>query len=274
MNRLLRRLAAILATALALPASASTLTPHYTDLWYLPSESGWGVNIIQQYDTMFVTLFVYGNDNQPHWYVASSVRTVGASKTQFTGQLYTTVGNAPTVPWSPSAHSFTAVGTISFNFNTVTSGTMTYTLNGVTVTKTIQRQTWAGNILTGNYLGGLTAQGSNCQNGVSNGPILIFNELTINHSNFFLPTFRVDFTAGNGTDAICTFSGPYSQEGRLGSIVNGTWSCQIPNVNNPPTGTFSLTQIEATMNGVTGKFTGQDQNCTYNGFFGGVKDVL
>jgi hypothetical protein len=57
-------------------------------------------------------------------------------------------------------------------------------------------------------------------------------------------------------------------------VTNGTWSCQIPNVSNPPTGTFTLTQVEATMNGVTGKFTGQDQNCTYNGFFGGVKDVL
>jgi hypothetical protein len=272
MNRLLRRILAIAATALALPASASTLTPHYTDLWYLPSESGWGVNIIQQYDTMFVTLFVYGNDNQPHWYVASSVRTVGASKTQFTGQLYTTVGNAPTVPWSPSAHSFTAVGTISFDFTTVTSGTMTYTLNGATVTKTIQRQTWAGNILTGNYIGGLTAQGSNCRNGVNNGPILINGEVTINHANFFLPTITVVFPIGGS--GVCTFTGPYSQEGRLGAITNGTWSCQIPNVTNPPTGVFTLTQVEATQNGVSGKFTGQDQNCDYSGFLGGIKDVL
>ena len=274
MNRLIRRLLAIAATALALPASASTLTPHYTDLWYLPSESGWGVNIIQQYDTMFVTLFVYGNDNQPHWYVASAVRTVGASQTQFTGPLYSTVGNPPTVPWSASAHTFSQVGTISFNFTDATSGTMTYTLGGSTVTKAITRQTWAGNILTGNYIGGLTAQGTNCRNGVNNGPILIFNELTINHSNFFAPTLRVDFTTGNGTAGICTFTGPYSQSGRLGSIVNGTWSCQIPNVANPPAGTFSLTQIEANMNGMSGRFTGQDQNCNYTGFFGGIKDVL
>src|SRR5688572_16110895 len=87
MKRLLRRLLAIAATALTLPAAASTLTPHYTDLWWLPTESGWGVNIIQQYDTMFVTIFVYGADNQPHWFVGPAVRTVGASQSQFTGPL-------------------------------------------------------------------------------------------------------------------------------------------------------------------------------------------
>jgi hypothetical protein len=28
------------------------------------------------------------------------------------------------------------------------------------------------------------------------------------------------------------------------------------------------------MNGVSGRFTGQDQNCNYTGYFGGIKDVL
>lgn len=274
MKRLLRRLLAAAAIALNLPAAASTLTPHYTDLWYLGSESGWGVNIIQQYDTMFVTLFVYGPDNQPHWYVGPAVRTVGASQTQFTGPLYSTVGPVFSAPWNPAAYSFTQVGTISFNFGTATTGSMTYTVNNATVTKQIARQTWGGNVLTGNYLGGISANGTNCRNGVQNGPILINGELTVNHSNFFNPSFRIDFTTGTGTNAFCTFAGPYQQEGRLGSIINGSWTCQIPNVSNPPAGTFSFSQIEANMNGVSGRFVGSDQNCDYNGFVGGYKDVL
>jgi hypothetical protein len=271
MKSLLRRLAAITATALALPASASTLTPHYTDLWYLPTESGWGVNVIQQYDTIFATLFVYGPDNQPRWYVGPAVRTVGASQTQFTGQLFSTVGSPFGTPWSPSAYSFTQVGNISFNFSTVTAGSVTYTIDNVTVTKPIVRQSWGANILTGNYYGGLTANGFNCRNGVQNGPVLINGEMTINHTNFFAPTFRVALA---GTTAICTFTGPYMQEGRLGSIFQGTWSCVIPNVTNPPIGVFTITQLEATQNGFTSRFTGSDQNCEYTGYFGGVKDVL
>ena len=273
MKRLFRRLLALAAVAFCLPAPASTLTPHYTDLWYLPAESGWGVNIIQQYDTMFVTLFVYGSDNQPHWYVGPAVRTVGVSQTQFTGALYTTVGSPAGQPWSTSAYSFSQVGNISFNFATPTTGTLTYSIGNTTVTKSIQRQTWAGNVLTGTYIGGLTATGSSCRNGVNNGPILIFGQLTVNHSVFSTPTFRVDFTASTGAST-CIFTGSgYGQEGRLGSVNAGTFTCQIPN-SNGLTGTFTLSQLEPTMNGFSARFTGLDQNCNYSGYFGGVKDVL
>jgi hypothetical protein len=274
MKRLLRRLLAIAATALAIPAAASTITPHYTDLWWLPSESGWGVNVIQQYDTMFVTLFVYGPDNQPHWYVGPAVRTIGASQTQFTGPLYSTVGSPFGVPWAPAASSSTQVGTVTFNFTTPTSGTMTYTVNNTTVTKAIVRQTWAGNVLHGNYIGGITANGTNCRNNVPNGAIIIHGELTINHTSFFSPTFRIDFVTGAGTNGTCSFIGLYQQEGRLGSVANGSWACQIQNVSNPPAGTFSFSQIEATQNGLSGRFTGSDQNCNYDGYFGGIRDVL
>jgi hypothetical protein len=206
--------------------------------------------------------------------VGPAVRTVGASQTQFTGALYSTVGSPFSAPWSPAAHSFTQVGSVTFNFGTATTGTMTYTASGATVTKSIVRQTWGGNVLSGNYIGGVTANGTNCRNGVQNGPIIIHGELTINHASFPSPVFRVDFITNAGTQATCTFSGGYTQEGRLGSVSNGTWSCQIPNVSNPPAGTFSLSQLEATTNGLAGRFSGADQNCDYSGFFGGIKDVL
>jgi hypothetical protein len=216
---------------------------------------------------------VYGNDNQPHWYVASAVRTVGASQTQFTGALYSTVGNPPTVPWSPSAHSFTQVGNITFNFQSIGTGTMTYTLNNTPVTKSIQRQTWASQVLTGNYIGGLTAQATNCTGGVANGPILIVDELTVDHRSPFSPSFRVDFTNSVGQRGVCIFSGNYTQEGRLGRS-SGTYSCQIDNTTNAPFGSYTMTEIEASMNGITARFTGNSQNCAWNGFFGGIKDVL
>jgi hypothetical protein len=144
----------------------------------------------------------------------------------------------------------------------------------VNVTKSIVRQTWRGNTLTGNYVGGLTANGTACRNGVGNGPILITGDLTIGHSNFFNPTFRVEFANSIGQPGVCTFTGGYAQEGKLGKVTGGTFSCTITGVSNPPVGTFTLTQIEANTNGLTARFNGADQNCTYDGFFGGVRDVL
>lgn len=277
MIRSFRRLAAAAVASLSLAAAASTHSTDYTDLWYWPAEDGWGVNVVQQYDTIFTTFFVYGPDGTPRWYVGPAVRSVASAQgqNQFTGQLYSTLGTHFAAPWSPAAHSVQPVGTVTFNFNTPTTGTVTYTVTGLpAVTKSIVRQTWAGNVLTGNYIGGLTAMGSSCGGGVNNGPILIHGELTIGHSNLFSPVFRVDFFTANGQAAQCTFTGTYGQEGRLGRVTSGTWSCQIQGATNPPAGTFELSQIEANTKGLNARFTGADQNCTYNGFFGGIKDVL
>jgi hypothetical protein len=64
-------LAALAGTA-ALQANAG----QFTDLWDNPQESGWGANVVQQLETAFVTLFVYGPDGKPMWYVASDARIV------------------------------------------------------------------------------------------------------------------------------------------------------------------------------------------------------
>ena len=95
--------AAFASLAFALPASATNFSTDYTDLWFNPSESGWGVNVIQQGNTLFATLFVYGTDQSPRWYVASGL--VASSSTVFSGQLFQTTGPyfgaAWTAPGSP-----------------------------------------------------------------------------------------------------------------------------------------------------------------------------
>ena len=66
----------LLALALAANAFDAFATPQHqnmTDMWFNPAESGWGLNLIHQGDTLFATLFVYGPDGQPRWYVASSL---------------------------------------------------------------------------------------------------------------------------------------------------------------------------------------------------------
>jgi len=51
-----KRIIAALLAATGLCAHANT----YTDLWNNANEPGWGMNVVQQLETAFVTLFVYG----------------------------------------------------------------------------------------------------------------------------------------------------------------------------------------------------------------------
>jgi hypothetical protein len=264
-----RRCAAglLLTLGFALPASAASNGVDFTDLWYNPAESGWGLNLIQQNNVIFATLFVYGADNTPRWFVASNLQGGG---TAFTGQLFQTTGAAFSSPWNPAVSTTTPVGTMTLSFNTATTGTLTYTVNGVSVTKQVQRQTWTAENLSGTYLGGLTATGTNCHNGATNGAVLIFDVLTVTH-NVTSFSARVNFFNSAGTSSVCTFGGTYGQDGRMGN-VNGTFSCTFGTAAGNQ-GTFSMTQLAATQNGFSGAFTGSDQFCNYSGFFGGVRDV-
>ena len=57
-----------------------------------PTESGWGANITQQADTMFVTLFVYGQNSSAVWYTATLV---------FTGESITGRSPSPVICTRP-----------------------------------------------------------------------------------------------------------------------------------------------------------------------------
>jgi len=132
------------------PAGAPTCTlttgsragaSNFTDLWWNPSESGWGINLTQQGSIMFATLFVYGSNGQVLWLVMSDGRQQGDGS--FTGALYRTQGNGAfnTVPW-PGV-TVGQVGSMTLRFNNGESGTLTYTVNGTTVTKSIIRQVFS-----------------------------------------------------------------------------------------------------------------------------------
>jgi hypothetical protein len=58
---------------LSLPCLATPQSRDANDLWIIPEESGWGANIFHQGNTMFVSLFVYGNDGRARWYTASGL---------------------------------------------------------------------------------------------------------------------------------------------------------------------------------------------------------
>ena len=269
MRRLLQCFLAAAAAAVALPAAAATQSTDFTDLWYnapAESQSGWGVNVIQHHNTLFVTLFVFGPDNTPRWYVASNVASTGGNT--FSGQLFSVgTGTWFGAPWT-GISGVQQVGNITFTFGTATTGTMVYTVDNVQVTKGIVRQTWAGENLTGNYVGGLVGAGANCgQFG-----ILVHGDLTVDHGASV--TMRTAFTNADGQPGTCNYAGSYSQAGSQGQITSGSYNCTINGVANSVVGTFSISEIKVTRNGFNGRITGSDNICAYTGFFGGIKDVL
>ena len=107
------------------------------DLWFNPNESGWGINLTQQGSLMFATLFTYGADNRDMWLVASELAR--QPDESFTGALYRVSGppfNAQ--PWTPVT--VATVGTMTLRFSNGSSGSLSYTVDGVSVSKQIQRQ--------------------------------------------------------------------------------------------------------------------------------------
>ena len=114
-----------------------SFSDNYQDLWWNPNESGWGVNVAQHGTTIFATLFTYDRSGKGLWLVLPDGQQTTPGT--FSGTLYTTRGPAfDASPWG--AISSTPVGTMTFTFTNGNAGTLTYTLNGATVTKSIQRQ--------------------------------------------------------------------------------------------------------------------------------------
>jgi hypothetical protein len=115
---------------------------NFQDLWFNPAEPGWGINLTQHGTTMFATLFVYGSDGKPQWYVMSAGTRSTSSVLSFSGALYRTTGPAFNAsPWG--ATQVVEVGTLKLDFEDGRKGKLTYTIDGVQVTKSISRQVFS-----------------------------------------------------------------------------------------------------------------------------------
>jgi hypothetical protein len=114
---------------------------NYQDLWWAApagSESGWGLALTHQGDTIFAAWFTYAADRSPQWLVATANRTAAGT---YAGILYQTTGppfNA--VPFDPTKVVTTPVGSVTLTFTDGNNGTFDYTVNGEEQKKAITRQ--------------------------------------------------------------------------------------------------------------------------------------
>jgi hypothetical protein len=118
--------------------------PNYQGLWWkLPagSESGWGVNVAHQGDTIFITWFTYGQDGKPLW-LAAVLQKVATNV--YAGDVFTTTGPAfSAVPFDPGQVTETVVGTVTLTFFLGGNAYFAYTVNGIAQSKYITRQLFA-----------------------------------------------------------------------------------------------------------------------------------
>jgi cytochrome c5 len=109
----------------------------YTDMWYNPNESGWGLNVIQHStNVVFAVIFTYDSPSRPMWFVLPS--GTWTSSTTYTGTLYQVGGAPANMTYNPPA--VTQVGAATLLFTSATTANISYSVNGTLVTKTLQRQ--------------------------------------------------------------------------------------------------------------------------------------
>lgn len=131
-----------LAAYLANPSSGNpppVPTENYTDIWYNPSESGWGINITQHASNqIFAVIYLYEPGGVPAWFTIPG----GAwqTPTRFTGKLYRTFAPLPTVgTFDATKVRNNEVGTATLEFTSSNTATLSYTADGQTVVKSIRK---------------------------------------------------------------------------------------------------------------------------------------
>ncbi len=117
---------------------ADAVDANYTALWWNPNESGWGLNLNHQGNTLFGTLYTYDASGNATWFsMSNGVKQADGS---YSGDLVRSIGPAFNAsPWNPNAVIRNVVGTMRLSFTDDNNGTLTYNVGSAQVTKTITK---------------------------------------------------------------------------------------------------------------------------------------
>ena len=258
----MRKMLAALLCTLAAQAHAVGRFTDTTDLWWNPNESGWGVNVIQQNEVLFLTFFVYSASRNPVWYSASDVRFAGDSSGAqvYTGDLFETHGPFYADFFNPASVTYRKVGTVIFRVTSIGTATLVYDIDGRTIQKQLIRYTARINEFATRYFGAVIGTQSECATPTLNGAV---EEAGV-QINITQTATNLDFRITGGTRT-CTFGGPYTQSGRMGSMSGGYFCTEGVN------GTFEATEMEVNPQGFSARLSTRTNICRFTGRIGGVR---
>jgi hypothetical protein len=125
------------------PSGGPPPSANYQGLfWNAPatSESGWGLNIAHQGDSIFATWFTYDATGK-QWWLSMTATKSGSAPDTFIGQIIETRGPAFSAsPFDPHSVTRNVVGTGTLSFSDTNTGSFAYTVNGIQQTKALTRQ--------------------------------------------------------------------------------------------------------------------------------------
>jgi len=122
---------------------AASFHPHddYSDMWWNPREPGWALTVRQLSEKLFLVWATYDDAGKPAWLVVpggSWSRDAG-NVLHFTGKVYRTRGSPWQLPFDASMSAVTPAGTAEFAPLDASHGIFSYTVDGISGSKMIER---------------------------------------------------------------------------------------------------------------------------------------
>ncbi len=278
MARVINKTVAVTAWVMALMAAVpgqsqtfsvdTTLASPLTGLWWNANESGWGATITQQSNILFVTMFVYDTAGNPLWYTVSCTIS-GAS---CAGDMYIFRGGAAAnAAWNGSNVSFSKAGSMTIAFIGNDSATMSYALDGLSVSRQITRQIFGplppvAPRLAGQWQGAIIETRSNCTQTQNNGGRATYGQYDVGMATGAGGVLSILLSGVTGLQ--CTYNGTFTTNGaRL--LANGTVLC-----NDGKRGMWQSTNMQVTAKAMSLEFAVQldtTETCTIAAVLGGSR---
>ncbi len=216
----MKQLSRFLATFFAvfsLSFAAPGLANKYQDWWWNPNQSGQGINIGQQGNTLFVAWFTYDNAGESLWVTLSG--DLAATSDSITGDLLLFKGPPLGTAFNPAQVTNTKVGTATLRFTDLFTARLEWTLSGFNGSMDLQRFTFKPLAYAGTYYT-QSVGGSNCPGGVPS--YAVSTTTTLQYDGRVLRA--IDNLEGG---LRCTFEAPVGESDFAGSLIraNGTHSC-------------------------------------------------
>jgi len=118
------------------PVAPIAPTINYTDMWWNAAESGWGLNVIQHASNkIFGVMFTYDAQRKRTWFIMSE--GTWTTSTIYTGKWYRVNGSPFNAPYQ--AGKVVEVGSATINFIDASNATLTFSVDGTLVFKTMTR---------------------------------------------------------------------------------------------------------------------------------------
>ena len=230
------RIANIVSALCALTLAVHAHAANYTDWWWGgPAQSGQGINVGQQADTVFASWSTYDERGAGMWVVFSG--PLDATGKVVSGPLYRTTGPALGATFDASKVTSTKVGDGTLTFTDMHHATFTWTVDGMHGTLALVRQTYGASTIAGDYDGftdgNLHCDGMGMGGGMGGGMDMGMNPEPTEMAVHAQGSLSISVAGGEATgiatfDAhACQWTGSYAQSGQLVHIT-GTASCPSP----------------------------------------------